>query len=321
MNHVVIEPATAEDLDELSDLLGELFSEESDFRPNKEKQLRGLRLIFEQPNRGRVFVLRRDHSIVGMINLLFTISTAEGGFVILLEDLVIHKSFRDHGYGSQLLEYAIDFARKKNFLRIGHDSDAPAHHAGNSAKRRNALSGLQRTQFRRNNSDAKWRNSSFSFCGDSCFPAFQLVPGGGDLHLRIHPSLRIAGLGRARVHLGVCHRAHSRIWARTCLSAGWGNSKSDRALAVGRHCVRRSAPPARRLFMEHRSWSARKCHPPSRARVRVDAGTGLTPWERRCCFLSRFELYQCRPSRVQSPAGLSSRWRTNRAGFALVSIW
>jgi GNAT superfamily N-acetyltransferase len=125
MNHVVIEPATAEDLDELSDLLGELFSEESDFRPNKEKQLRGLRLIFEQPNRGRVFVLRRDHSIVGMINLLFTISTAEGGFVILLEDLVIHKSFRDHGYGSQLLEYAIDFARKKNFLRITLLTDRP----------------------------------------------------------------------------------------------------------------------------------------------------------------------------------------------------
>ena len=125
MSHVVIEPATAEDLDELSDLLGELFSEESDFRPNKEKQLRGLRLIFEQPNRGRVFVLRRDHSIVGMINLLFTISTAEGGFVILLEDLVIHKSFRDHGYGSQLLEYAIEFARKKNFLRITLLTDRP----------------------------------------------------------------------------------------------------------------------------------------------------------------------------------------------------
>src|SRR5437879_13555495 len=89
MNHVVIEPATEAGLDELSDLLGELFSEESDFRPNKEKQLRGLRLIFEQPNRGRVFVLRRDNAIVGMINLLFTISTAEGGFVVLLEDLVV----------------------------------------------------------------------------------------------------------------------------------------------------------------------------------------------------------------------------------------
>ena len=123
--NVVIEPASEADLDELSDLLGELFSEESDFRPNKEKQLRGLRLIFEQPNRGRVFVLRRDNAIVGMINLLFTISTAEGGFVVLLEDLVVHNEFRGHGYGSQLLKYAIDFAKQKNFLRITLLTDRP----------------------------------------------------------------------------------------------------------------------------------------------------------------------------------------------------
>ena len=125
MSDIAIEPAIAEDLDELSILLGELFSEESDFRPNKEKQLRGLRLIFEQPNRGRVFVLRRDRSIVGMINLLFTISTAEGGFVILLEDLVIHKGYRGHGYGSMLLDYAIEFARQKNFKRITLLTDRP----------------------------------------------------------------------------------------------------------------------------------------------------------------------------------------------------
>ena len=125
MSDVAIEPAIAEDLDELSGLLGELFSEESDFRPNKEKQLRGLRLIFEQPNRGRVFVLRRDRTIVGMINLLFTISTAEGGFVILLEDLVIHKEHRGHGYGSMLLDYAVEFARQKNFKRITLLTDRP----------------------------------------------------------------------------------------------------------------------------------------------------------------------------------------------------
>jgi GNAT superfamily N-acetyltransferase len=118
MSDVVIEPAILEDLDELSSLLGELFAEESDFRPDREKQLRGLRLIFEQPNRGRVFVLRSNNAIVGMINLLFTISTAEGGFVILLEDLVIHKEYRGHGYGAKLLQYAIDFAKQKNFLRI-----------------------------------------------------------------------------------------------------------------------------------------------------------------------------------------------------------
>ena len=122
---VVIEPATFEDLDDLSVLLGELFSEESDFRPDKQKQLRGLRLIFEQPNRGRVFVLRYDRTIVGMINLLFTISTAEGGFVMVLEDLVVHKAFQGKGYGSRLLEYAINFAKQKNFLRITLLTDRP----------------------------------------------------------------------------------------------------------------------------------------------------------------------------------------------------
>src|ERR1700759_5708662 len=106
--NVIIEPATEADLDELSELLGELFAQESDFRPNKEKQLRGLRLSFEQPNRGGVFVLRRDGSIVGMINLLFPISTAEGGFVVLLEDLVIHTEYQGHGYGAKLLQHAID---------------------------------------------------------------------------------------------------------------------------------------------------------------------------------------------------------------------
>src|SRR5947199_9742888 len=96
--NVVIEPATEADLDELSEMLGELFAQESDFRPDKQKQLRGLRLIFEQPSRGRVFVLRCDDAIVGMINLLFTISTAEGGVDMVLEDLVVHKEHQRKGY-------------------------------------------------------------------------------------------------------------------------------------------------------------------------------------------------------------------------------
>jgi len=121
----VIEPATEADLDELSEMLGGLFSQEGDFRPDKEKQLRGLRLIFEQPSRGRVFVLRQNGAIVGMINLLFTISTAEGGFVILLEDLVIHKQYQGKGYGSKLLQHAIDFAKQKNFLRVTLLTDRP----------------------------------------------------------------------------------------------------------------------------------------------------------------------------------------------------
>jgi len=127
--NVVIEPATEADLDELSEMLRELFAQEGDFRPDKDKQLRGLRLIFEQPSRGRVFVLRRNGAIVGMINLLFTISTAEGGFVMLLEDLVVHTRYQGQGYGNKLLEHAIDFAKKKNFVRITLLTDRPENAA------------------------------------------------------------------------------------------------------------------------------------------------------------------------------------------------
>lgn len=60
-----------------------------------------------------------------MINLLITISTAEGGFVLLLEDLVIHRDHRGCGYGSRLLEHAFRFAREKKFLRITLLTDDP----------------------------------------------------------------------------------------------------------------------------------------------------------------------------------------------------
>src|SRR5207245_10489655 len=108
-------------------LVGGLVAHESASRPDKDKQLRGCRLICEHTSRGRVFVLRRDGVIVGMINLLFTISTAEGGFVILLEDLVVHKQYQGHGYGAKLLNHAIEFARQKTFLRITLLTDRPQH--------------------------------------------------------------------------------------------------------------------------------------------------------------------------------------------------
>lgn len=120
-----IEPATLEDLPKLANLLYDLFSQEADFTPNRDKQLRGLRLILEQPSRGRIFVLRNESRIIGMMNLLMTISTAEGGFVLLLEDLTIHTEHRRQGYGRRLLQHAIEFAREKNFLRITLLTDKP----------------------------------------------------------------------------------------------------------------------------------------------------------------------------------------------------
>ena len=117
-NEPNIEQATLEDLPQLTDLLFDLFTQEADFVPNRSKQMRGLRLILEQPNRGRIFVLRQNGTILGMINLLFTISTAEGAFVILLEDVIVHRDYRGHGFGDKLLKHAIEYAKKKDFARI-----------------------------------------------------------------------------------------------------------------------------------------------------------------------------------------------------------
>lgn len=118
MNEPAIEQATLEDLPLLTDLLMDLFASEEDFQPDRIKQMRGLRLILEQPNRGRIFVFKHHGMILGMVNVLFTISTAEGGFVILLEDLIINKDHRGLGFGSQLLQHVIQYAKKKDFLRI-----------------------------------------------------------------------------------------------------------------------------------------------------------------------------------------------------------
>jgi GNAT superfamily N-acetyltransferase len=118
MDEPHIEQATLEDLPQLTDLLFDLFSQEADFVPDRSKQMRGLRLLLEQPNRGRIFVLRENGTILGMINLLFTISTAEGGFVIILEDVIVHREYRGRGFGDKLLKHAIEYAKKKDFLRI-----------------------------------------------------------------------------------------------------------------------------------------------------------------------------------------------------------
>ena len=96
----------------------DLLHASGDFIPDQAVQDRGLQLILEQPSRGRIFVVRNQSQIFGMVNLLFTISTARGGFVILMEDVVIHPNHRSQGYGTMLLDYVADFAKKKQFKRI-----------------------------------------------------------------------------------------------------------------------------------------------------------------------------------------------------------
>lgn len=107
-----------EDIPQLCELLAVLFEQEADFTPNLERQACGLRLIMEQPDVGRIFCASEGNFIAGMVNILFTVSTAEGGRVAWLEDLIVHPDCRGRGIGRQLLEEALRRARSAGCRRI-----------------------------------------------------------------------------------------------------------------------------------------------------------------------------------------------------------
>jgi hypothetical protein len=91
---VTITPALLADLPQLADLLAELFAQEADFTPDRTRQERALALIIGAPQLGMIFVAREDDQLLGMVSLLFTVSTAEGGPVCWLEDLVVRSPRR-----------------------------------------------------------------------------------------------------------------------------------------------------------------------------------------------------------------------------------
>jgi len=106
------------DLDQLADLLNELFTLESDFRPDREKQLRGLRLILDNPALGKLFVLRDQGRVAGMANALITASTSEGCRVMVLEDVIVHSEYRGKGQGRRLVEHVLAWARTEGMARV-----------------------------------------------------------------------------------------------------------------------------------------------------------------------------------------------------------
>ena len=110
--------ATVSDIPKLCELLALLFSQEADFQPDYEAQHRGLVHILNNPDVGLILVARKNEQVVGMANLLFTVSTALGQRVALLEDLIVLPNQRGNGIGSQLLKQAIETARLNNCHRI-----------------------------------------------------------------------------------------------------------------------------------------------------------------------------------------------------------
>lgn len=126
---ICIDFATGDDLPQLADLLAELFTQESDFQPERDRQLRGLRLILDNPAMGRLFVLRIAGKVAGMANALIALSTAEGGRVLLLEDVIVAREHRGGGYGQRLVEHVQAWAQEQGMTRITLLADRDNHAA------------------------------------------------------------------------------------------------------------------------------------------------------------------------------------------------
>jgi GNAT superfamily N-acetyltransferase len=110
--------ARRDELPQLVALLTILFSEESEFAPDYEKQTRALEKILSDESVGTIYVARDEGQVVAMASLLYTVSTAEGGTAALFEDLVVQPTHRGQGIATALAGFAIAEARSRGVLRV-----------------------------------------------------------------------------------------------------------------------------------------------------------------------------------------------------------
>jgi GNAT superfamily N-acetyltransferase len=117
--NVKIRNACFDDLDALTALLRELFSIEADFVFNEVRQRRGLKLMLDGCSKHRcIKVAEADGQVVGMCSAQTLISTAEGGIVALVEDMVVHFRFRGQGIGRKLMASIEDWAHSRGVTRL-----------------------------------------------------------------------------------------------------------------------------------------------------------------------------------------------------------
>jgi GNAT superfamily N-acetyltransferase len=115
---LVVRAARRADVNELVRLLAVLFSIESDFRPDAERQRRGLALLFDDPWRCAVLVAERGGAVVGMVTAQLVVSTAEGAPSALIEDMVVAAPERGRGVGAALLRAVETWAAPRGALRL-----------------------------------------------------------------------------------------------------------------------------------------------------------------------------------------------------------
>ncbi len=115
---VIVRAATHGDIAAMVGLLGELFAIEADFTPDPLVQCRGLALMLEDAAARRVLVAEIQDQVVGLCSLQLLVSTARGGLVGLVEDVVVTEAWRGQGVGAMLMRGIDDLVRELGLLRL-----------------------------------------------------------------------------------------------------------------------------------------------------------------------------------------------------------
>ncbi|MDP2893922.1 MAG: GNAT family N-acetyltransferase [Sulfurimonas sp.] len=110
--------AYAQDIKELSRLLNKLFTQEAEFLPDEMSQEIALKKIISDESVGEIFVAQKDDEIVAMVNILYTVSTALGAKVAILEDMIVDKRYRGQDIGSSLMDFALKCIKAKGCMRV-----------------------------------------------------------------------------------------------------------------------------------------------------------------------------------------------------------
>lgn len=118
IQEATIRLARLSDVPAMTALLRLLFAQEAEFAPDTTAQDKGLRAILDDPSVGQLFVADDGERILGLVNLLYTYSTALGARVALLEDMVVAEEARGSGLGTRLVEAAVDHCRKSGCKRV-----------------------------------------------------------------------------------------------------------------------------------------------------------------------------------------------------------
>lgn len=91
-----------DDLYDLVELLQLLFSIEENFDFDPTKQRLGLEMLLAEKS-AAVMVAELEKKVIDMCTGQLLVSTAEGGFSLFIEDVVVDKPWQGHGIGTQLL--------------------------------------------------------------------------------------------------------------------------------------------------------------------------------------------------------------------------